>query len=85
MRVCERPQCGLEAWELARIRVNLLKQAPPGDQALAAEGKRDVLAPLKKVLEPVLSPVPGLRRASQMPASPHGAPAPAGGQGTAAH
>lgn len=60
--------------------MNLLKQAPHDERALAAEGKKDVLAPLKKVLEPVLSPMPGLRRASQAPA-----PAPAGGQGIAAH
>ena len=75
----------MEAWELSRIRVNLLKQAHPDDQALAAEGKKDMLAPLKKALEPVLSPVPGLRRASQAPASPRAAPALAGGQGIAAH
>ena len=75
----------MEPWELARIRVNLLKQAPPDEQALAAGGKKDVLAPLKKVLEPMMSPVPGLKRASHAPASPRCAPAPAGGHSIAAH
>jgi hypothetical protein len=55
----------MEAWELARIRVNLLKQAGPDDEALAAEGKRDVLAPLKNLLQPVLSASSSLRRPSQ--------------------
>lgn len=65
----------MEPWELARIRVNLLKQAAPDDRALAAEGKKDALSPLKNLLQPVLSSHAsmGMRRASQAPASPSAA------------
>lgn len=91
-------QCGMEPWELARIRVNLLKQAPADDRALAAEGKKDALTPLKNLLQPVLSSHTsmGMRRSSQTPASPSaaasgaeaasaGAPAAANGEAAKVH
>ncbi|KAK9841869.1 hypothetical protein WJX81_008362 [Elliptochloris bilobata] len=74
-------ECGMEPWELSRIRVNLLEQTHPHDQELAAEGKKDALAPLKKMLEPMLSPGPGIKRQSQAME----APAPKGGQEVTAH